>query len=420
MMASVNVGTSLASAMAAATLASQQAAQYAAATDTATAGFAFKPIPSQHWDLLRVAELFSTGFPAGQGPPLFQPALGPALPKAPPPVLVGNAPGGVAGAPSSAAPSSKCLAGPSASCRAVAAFAAPAAAAHAEPQTPDLSPAILRSPSLPEALGGSTGSHPLDPPPPVLARPIAIRPVPHARAARTPAQPTGPPPPVHPCEPPPSIPSPGAAFSLVARAQPAPQAPPPQVQVALQLSAAVPLQGKPPVRLVVKPTPPPAGSPKSAGGRKRRGTGTGSPVKRRAASPESMTEGCGDSAEIRGESMERATGYKGRFCGRLFLKEDEKRLAEECEALGPLVGFPAPGKRGHCTVAKLARSIVAGSVRTICEQRDAEVKALQRQLAEQRSGEEARVQQMAREVAAMRQELAVYKSILGSALGPRT
>lgn len=56
-----------------------------------------------------------------------------------------------------------------------------------------------------------------------------------------------------------------------------------------------------------------------------------------------------------------------------MLQEDEKRLAVECEALGPLVGFPGPGKRGHCTVAKLARSIVAGSVRHVCEQRVAEI-----------------------------------------------
>ena len=37
------------------------------------------------------------------------------------------------------------------------------------------------------------------------------------------------------------------------------------------------------------------------------------------------------------------------------------------------MGFPSPGKRGHCTVAKLARSIVAGSVREVCIQRAAEV-----------------------------------------------
>ena len=50
-------------------------------------------------------------------------------------------------------------------------------------------------------------------------------------------------------------------------------------------------------------------------------------------------------------------------------QEDEKRLASECELLGPLIGFPGPGKRGHCTVAKLARAIVAGSVRRACESR---------------------------------------------------
>ena len=54
-------------------------------------------------------------------------------------------------------------------------------------------------------------------------------------------------------------------------------------------------------------------------------------------------------------------------------QEDEKRLASECELLGPLIGFPGPGKRGHCTVAKLARAIVAGSVRRTCEARLAEI-----------------------------------------------
>jgi len=56
-----------------------------------------------------------------------------------------------------------------------------------------------------------------------------------------------------------------------------------------------------------------------------------------------------------------------------LLQEDEKRLASECELLGPLIGFPGPAKRGHCTVAKLARAIVAGSVRRTCELRAAEI-----------------------------------------------
>jgi hypothetical protein len=41
--------------------------------------------------------------------------------------------------------------------------------------------------------------------------------------------------------------------------------------------------------------------------------------------------------------------------------------------LGPLIGFPGPGKRGHCTVAKLARAIVAGSVRRTVESRVSEI-----------------------------------------------
>ena len=60
-------------------------------------------------------------------------------------------------------------------------------------------------------------------------------------------------------------------------------------------------------------------------------------------------------------------------CLQIAPQEDEKRLAAECELLGPLIGFPGPGKRGHCTVAKLARAIVAGSVRRTCESRAADI-----------------------------------------------
>lgn len=449
-MASANVATSLASAMAAATLASQQAAQYAASTDPAAGRFAFNPIPSQHWELLRVAELFSTRCSAGvAAPPLFLPSLGPALsaptaslPKAPPPILVGSAAVSAGGSPLDAAPASSAPPGQhSALLMPDSAVVAPSKAArqasptHAEPQTPELTPANLRSPKPPAlvAAAANDAASPLAAAavaPPrqlsahtVVGRPIAIRPVPHAGTACGPVLSR----PLtvatqgahHPCESPPSIPSPGAAFSVVVKPMgvPAFQAPPQQQHLQLSPQPAAGLAAVTPVAAPSAGPEPKAALPqgacaKNAGARKRRGTGPGSPHKRRAGSPDSVTEeGCGD-------SMERATGYKGRFCGRLFLKEDEKRLAEECEALGPLVGFPGPGKRGHCTVAKLARSIVAGSVRHVCEQRVAEIQALQRQVEEQRAAEEARTQQMALENAALRQELAVYRSILGNALGP--
>ncbi len=62
---------------------------------------------------------------------------------------------------------------------------------------------------------------------------------------------------------------------------------------------------------------------------------------------------------------------QGRFSGRLALKEDEKRLAEECRLLGPLLG--GVGKRtdkSRLTLAKIVRGIACGAVRKYCEERE--------------------------------------------------
>ncbi len=66
---------------------------------------------------------------------------------------------------------------------------------------------------------------------------------------------------------------------------------------------------------------------------------------------------------------------QGRFSGRLATKEDEKRLADECRLLGPLLG--GIGKRGdgsRLTLAKIVRGIAAGDVRKYCEERDRNLK----------------------------------------------
>ena len=65
---------------------------------------------------------------------------------------------------------------------------------------------------------------------------------------------------------------------------------------------------------------------------------------------------------------------QGRFSGRLETKSDEKRLAEECKLLGPLLG--GVGKRGEksrLTLAKIVRGIASGEVRRYCEAREAEL-----------------------------------------------
>jgi hypothetical protein len=52
-------------------------------------------------------------------------------------------------------------------------------------------------------------------------------------------------------------------------------------------------------------------------------------------------------------------------------KDDEKRLADECKLLGPLLG--GVGKRGdgsRLTLAKIVRGIAAGEVRRHCEERE--------------------------------------------------
>ena len=62
---------------------------------------------------------------------------------------------------------------------------------------------------------------------------------------------------------------------------------------------------------------------------------------------------------------------QGRFSGRLETKGDEKRLADECRLLGPLLGGVGKrGERSRMTLAKIVRGIASGDVRTYCEERE--------------------------------------------------
>ncbi|GIL65969.1 hypothetical protein Vafri_19614 [Volvox africanus] len=80
-------------------------------------------------------------------------------------------------------------------------------------------------------------------------------------------------------------------------------------------------------------------------------------------------------------SRTRRPHLQGRFSGRLTTKEDERRLAEECKLLGPLLG--GVGKRGdksRLTLAKIVRGIATGDVRRFCEERERAIAALKSKL----------------------------------------
>ncbi|KAG2451527.1 hypothetical protein HYH02_004125 [Chlamydomonas schloesseri] len=81
-------------------------------------------------------------------------------------------------------------------------------------------------------------------------------------------------------------------------------------------------------------------------------------------------------------SRTRRPHLQGRFSGRLTTKEDERRLAEECKLLGPLLG--GVGKRGdksRLTLAKIVRGIATGEVRRFCEERERGIGLLKSKLA---------------------------------------
>ena len=60
-------------------------------------------------------------------------------------------------------------------------------------------------------------------------------------------------------------------------------------------------------------------------------------------------------------------GLQGRFSGRLETKDDEKRLADECKLLGPLLGgLGKRGEKSRLTLAKIVRGIATGDVRKYC------------------------------------------------------
>eukprot|EP01025_Chloroclados_australasicus_P022150 TRINITY_DN22988_c0_g1_i4.p1 TRINITY_DN22988_c0_g1~~TRINITY_DN22988_c0_g1_i4.p1 ORF type:complete len:473 (+),score=57.12 TRINITY_DN22988_c0_g1_i4:270-1688(+) len=78
---------------------------------------------------------------------------------------------------------------------------------------------------------------------------------------------------------------------------------------------------------------------------------------------------------------------KGRFSGRLETLEDQKRLPEECRALGPLLGGSEHRGENDCrTLAKIVRAIAKGDVRRHCETREMKLRDLQRQVAQIQKG----------------------------------
>lgn len=82
--------------------------------------------------------------------------------------------------------------------------------------------------------------------------------------------------------------------------------------------------------------------------------------------------------------VRRKPHLQGRFSGRLATKEDERRLAEECKVLGPLLG--GVGKRGdksRLTLAKIVRGIATGDIRRYCEERERLIQASGRQVDKQ-------------------------------------
>ena len=67
-------------------------------------------------------------------------------------------------------------------------------------------------------------------------------------------------------------------------------------------------------------------------------------------------------------------GLQGRFSGRLETKDDEKRLADECKLLGPLLGgLGKRGEKSRLTLAKIVRGIATGDVRKYCEERERKI-----------------------------------------------
>ena len=59
------------------------------------------------------------------------------------------------------------------------------------------------------------------------------------------------------------------------------------------------------------------------------------------------------------------------YSGRLETKEDERRLTEECAALGPLLGgVGRRGEKSRVTLARIVRAIASGEVRQHCERRE--------------------------------------------------
>ena len=100
------------------------------------------------------------------------------------------------------------------------------------------------------------------------------------------------------------------------------------------------------------------------------------PTQQQTEAGEDPDEDDGDSEDNRSDKRQqkdrpRKPHLQGRFSGRLETKDDEKRLADECRLLGPLLGGVGKrGERSRLTLAKIVRGIAAGDVRRHCEERE--------------------------------------------------
>ncbi|KAK9785092.1 hypothetical protein WJX73_002624 [Symbiochloris irregularis] len=97
---------------------------------------------------------------------------------------------------------------------------------------------------------------------------------------------------------------------------------------------------------------------------------------------------------------------QGRFSGRLETKEDEKRLADECRLLGPLLG--GIGKRGDSsrgTLAKIVRSIASGQLREFVSGRESIIQDLEERRAQEEETARQLREKLERDNSALQAEL---------------
>ena len=95
------------------------------------------------------------------------------------------------------------------------------------------------------------------------------------------------------------------------------------------------------------------------------------------ADPDDAVMSDSESSELKSRDRPRRPHLQGRFSGRLETKADEKKLADECRLLGPLLGgLSKRGDRSKLTLATIVRGIASGDVRRHCLEREHRIKVL--------------------------------------------